>query len=172
MSPSSRGRFLVGRRPAGLDPEQSLYWYGWVVCESGCWEFGGPLHKDGYGAMQSGKTKVRASRVAYRLWVGDLEPDDKVLHHCDNPPCINPEHLFKGTQRDNIADMVAKGRNVSPQPLAGDLSPNRKLNSVDVVDIRTRASEGKSMTELASEFCVSYAAIYAIVTRRNWKSVG
>ena len=80
-----------------------------------CWNWIGCLNAGGYGytSICKGKKKVRnivAHRRAYELFVGPIPDDFLVLHKCDNPPCVNPNHLFIGTQKDNVADMFRKGR--------------------------------------------------------------
>ena len=76
---------------------------------SGCWLWAGSLHNGGYGAF-SAFGESRANRVSYRLYKGDIPPGMFVMHKCDNPPCVNPDHLEIGTPRDNVRDMIAKNR--------------------------------------------------------------
>ena len=78
---------------------------------SGCWIWTRATNQPrGYGLISNGaRGNAYVHRLAHTLWLGPIGEFD-VLHHCDNPPCINPEHLFLGTARDNAADMVAKGR--------------------------------------------------------------
>lgn len=88
-----------------------------TVTESGCWEWTGARHQFGYGLIRAGKpsgtrlAQISVHRLSAELWLG-MSPDSKlwVLHKCHNPPCFNPEHLFVGTQSDNIRDAIAKGR--------------------------------------------------------------
>lgn len=76
----------------------------------GCWEWGGPTTKKGYGRFSQGQRTWRAHRLAYELTYGPFPTQLQVLHHCDNPPCVRPEHLFLGDHAANMADAVAKGR--------------------------------------------------------------
>lgn len=77
-----------------------------------CWEWRGVRNRDGYGVISRGRgnKKVLAHRAAYAEWVDPIPEGMVVMHSCDNPPCVNPEHLTVGTQRDNIRDMAAKRR--------------------------------------------------------------
>jgi len=79
-----------------------------------CWEWTGARFHHGYGLFyESASVRTRAHRFAYETLAGPIPPGVLVLHRCDNPPCVRPEHLFLGTQADNVADMIAKGRIVS-----------------------------------------------------------
>ena len=80
------------------------------VTERGCWEWTGARHTFGYGLITVGNKSLSVHRVAYAELVGPIPQGHSVLHRCDNPPCFNPEHLFTGTQRDNMRDRNAKGR--------------------------------------------------------------
>lgn len=83
------------------------------ITERGCWEWTGLLSKSGYGKITwRAHGDLRVHRVAAMLWLG-MAPDDArfVCHHCDNPPCFNPQHLFLGTAKDNQLDCVRKHRN-------------------------------------------------------------
>jgi hypothetical protein len=77
---------------------------------SGCWIWLGAIHSSGYGLVQRNKRNIQAHRESWRVFRGSFDESLKVLHKCDNRTCINPNHLFLGTQQDNIADMIAKGR--------------------------------------------------------------
>lgn len=75
-----------------------------------CWIWTGLLQKSGYGVIKRKQKAVRAHRAAYELYVGPIPTGLHVLHRCDNPPCVNPQHLFLGTHVDNMRDMEKKGR--------------------------------------------------------------
>jgi hypothetical protein len=119
--------------------------------EGGCHEWQSTLHRDGYGKFWlGGKTKA-AHRVAYGLFVGD--PGELcVLHKCDNRKCVNPDHLFLGTDRDNIVDMWNKGRGVG----------RRKLKREQVERIKTLLIFGRSQQSIADEFGVSQITVSRI----------
>jgi len=75
-----------------------------------CWEWQCSRHKQGYGHLVTGGVYWLAHRLAWLFTHGILFDDEKVLHTCDNPPCVNPQHLWTGTQKDNMQDCAAKGR--------------------------------------------------------------
>jgi hypothetical protein len=75
-----------------------------------CWEWQGALTKRGYGKIKEGIKTFAVHRVAYTLYIGVIPKDFNICHKCDNPKCINPDHLFAGTQADNMKDKVKKGR--------------------------------------------------------------
>jgi hypothetical protein len=81
---------------------------------SGCWLWTGSLNDTGYGQLWVGSKSTRAHRLSYELHVGPIPEGMHVCHHCDNPPCCNPNHLFVGSHTDNMADKIKKGRGVNP----------------------------------------------------------
>lgn len=81
------------------------------ITESGCWEWQRSKSPLGYGRVSFGPTRTdRAHRIAYEIFKGSFDQSLNVCHTCDNPPCINPDHLWLGTQKENVRDCVAKGR--------------------------------------------------------------
>jgi len=133
-----------------------------------CWEWlGARRHRGrGYGSIRCEGTVMRAHRVAWRLIHGDVPKDKCVCHTCDNESCVNPAHLFLGTHRDNMRDMMQKGRDCHP---TGEDLPQSKLTVEGVAQIRRRYSEGDvTQRELAHEYGVTQGAISCVITRRTW----
>jgi hypothetical protein len=136
-----------------------------------CWKWAGWCFPQGYGRLYDENRKsLRAHRVSWALHYGPVPKGMSVLHHCDNPPCVNPRHLFLGTQTDNQVDMNQKGRRGKPKAI-GVRNPNAKLTECDIRVIRKLAAEGFSQRELATNFCVHHSSIYAILRLGAWAHV-
>lgn len=130
-----------------------------------CWIWqGSKLYRENYGRIFINGRYQRAHRIAYEIWNGPIPDGFLVCHHCDNPPCINPEHLFVGTDLDNVLDASRKGRlrnGLGP----GEKSGWHKLNNEKVFAIR--AALGR-FVDIAKQFGVSYTTIYNIKARETW----
>lgn len=113
-----------------------------------CWIWTGSVSPKGYGRLNvKGKVQL-AHRVSYGLHHG--EPGGLVVcHRCDNPPCVNPAHLFIGTKADNTADMMAKGRGVQP---SGDCNGMSKITEAQAVELRALRSDGWLLREIADRY--------------------
>ena len=139
--------------------------------EGECLVWTGCRHGQGYGMFSTGRTGDRkmsyAHRVAYELENGPVPDGMFVCHHCDNPPCVDPSHLFLGTHLDNVRDRDAKGRQVSPR---GESHHSAKLTESKVREIRRRYVPGNG-ANLGIEFGVTEVTINKIVLRRTWKAV-
>jgi len=144
------------------------FWDNVEEVESGCWEWRAGRLKDGYGKAFLGGHWL-AHRLAYTVLVGPIPEGLNVLHHCDNPPCVNPEHLFVGTQSDNMRDCVAKSR---MRENSGEANPHAKLTVTQVVEIRARCRPGRgspvNQTRLAEEYGITQAQVSAIVLGKSW----
>jgi len=121
--------------------------------------------RGGYGAFRVEGKIERANRVAYELFKGEVG-EFHVCHTCDNPRCVNPEHLFLGTRSDNMKDAYDKGRLVPPlgQRFEGSLS------RLEVRDIK-RALRDKGIAEVAREFGVKYQTVKDIKRGKSYKRV-
>ena len=84
-----------------------------------CWEWTAAKNEKGYGVFGIGKETDKAHRISYRLLVSEIPQGLFVCHKCDNPKCVNPDHLFLGTAQDNVKDMILKKRNKKPPMMAG-----------------------------------------------------
>lgn len=144
------------------------------IADSGCWEWTGHLDKDGYGTISYGphgaQVKVRAHRWAYERWVAPIPEGLLVCHRCDNPPCVNPDHLFTGTQSDNVRDSVQKGRK---NPPIGSRNGRAVLDEDTVRLIRSLHIPRKmSYRRIAKQLGLGEGAVMAVIQRRNWRDVG
>lgn len=137
-----------------------------------CWLWTGSKLPKGYGRFYpKWKGAVYAHRFSWELRHGRTIPAGmEVLHRCDNPACVNPDHLTVGTHLDNVADMDQKGRRVA-RALTGEQHPNRKLSIEQVRTIRARwAAGGVRQRVLAAEFGVTRGLIGQIVRGKAWRS--
>lgn len=137
--------------------------------EGGCWEWRGIRHKKGYGEIcVSGRHhKKKAHRVSWELASGPVPPGIHVLHRCDNPPCVRPDHLFLGTNHANVLDAAEKGRRCH-----GEATWTAKLDAGRVREIRRGYLSGALNTvEIARLYGISTRQASAIVRRESWKHV-
>lgn len=136
------------------------------VPESGCWLWTGATFNHGRPQIRLGEKLVSGHRASYEAFVGPVPEGMCVCHKCDTPLCVNPAHLFVGTQQDNNADKVRKGRQAF---LRGELNGTAKLTEADVARIRSiYASGGVGSEAIGREFGVSGRQIRNIVGRRQW----
>lgn len=145
-----------------------------------CWEWAGSKNNFGYGRYgymtdDGRRTWLGAHRILYELVYGPIPPGMLVCHHCDNPTCVRPSHLFIGNTKDNMRDASHKGRTCTGEKnmfyggdRRGEKSHTAKLTTEQVVDIRQRYSEGESYGKLAAQFAVTPSNILCIVKRKSW----
>ena len=139
-----------------------LYWAKVAKLGDGdCWEWLGSKDKDGYGKF-GGKTE-RTHRIAYRLANGEITQGLCVCHSCDNRSCCNPAHLWLGTNQENTADKIAKGRNHK-----GDRVLTAKLTTDEVRAIR---SLNVSQDKIAAVFGIAQTQVSRIIRREAWAHV-
>ncbi len=144
----------------------------YTVCNNtGCWNWHGALMGSGYGNIMNENGKLEgAHRLSYRLNKGDIGASF-VLHECDNPLCVNPDHLFLGSQKDNLADMTNKGRRRSNSP-KGSKHVHSKLVEKEVLEIRSKYVPYQyGLQKLADEYGVSKRNIYLIIVRKAWRHI-
>lgn len=131
----------------------------------GCLIWQGHPNVDGYGTIMHRGRHLLAHRVAWEI-VSGAKPAGLVCHSCDNPICVRFEHLFLGTNADNIKDRDAKGRQAR-----GQRAGLAKLNDTDIPEIRKRLSQGEAQWRIAKDFGVSQAAIAAIKLGNTWTHI-
>jgi len=137
-----------------------------------CWEWKAYKNKAGYGRFAVGnkKTPQLSHRLAwiYHYNIEEIPNNLCVLHKCDNPACCNPNHLFLGTQKENIKDMIDKNR-FSPGHLPGEKNGNSKLKPEQVIQIRNLFLTGETQRKIAKIFGISPYVAWAIKKRKIWK---
>jgi hypothetical protein len=150
--------------------------YVYLLLSNGCWEWRGAKNERGYGLIGKeggrGAGNIRAHRLSYQIFYNvNLTREQCVCHKCDNPPCVNPDHLFVGSQQENILDMFAKARNSKPPLICGEANHMAKLTKQDVIEIRQLYDHGLSSPKIAKLFFVTKSTILAIVNRKIWRHV-
>jgi hypothetical protein len=132
-----------------------------------CWTWRGKRNRHGYGVLQAARKPLRAHRVAYELAHGSIPDGVWVLHHCDNPPCVRPDHLFLGRQAENMADAARKNR-----AEYGTRRHSAVLTDDAVRVIRSRyAAGGVTQATLAREWHVSQSLINRVILHTKWRHV-
>lgn len=129
-----------------------------------------------YGQIKSdGNSVIGAHRASWIIHNGPIPDGLWVLHRCDNPACVNPDHLFLGTHDDNMRDMAEKGRqglvNHPERAPRGERNRHAKLSESDVLTIRTAHASGVGTTALSRQYGVYETTIADIVSRRTWKHI-
>lgn len=133
-----------------------------------CWLWMGGVTHNGYGRFKfEGKTR-RAHRYSFVQHRGEIPRGYDVLHSCDTPSCVNPDHLFLGTHQDNMIDRSAKGRQSR-----GERNGSSKLTADQVAKIRSRYVRGRGggSFALAREYGITRTHLGFIVNRKNWKDL-
>ncbi len=133
------------------------------VPESGCWIWDGAVSSSGYGKLRSKYTQHTAHKVSYEVFKGPIQPGKYVCHHCDVRACVNPEHLFLGSPKENQQDMAKKMRHAY-----GDRNGNSKLSEDQAKSILSMRNSGKTKTSVGDAFGVSRVAVAKIWSGALW----
>lgn len=162
-SPKTRQFYKV--RPGNLE---AYFWNNVAVgAPAHCWPWKGSLCEDGYGrARYDGKTWI-ASRLAYLVSYGEHPGQALICHHCDNPACCNPGHLYAGTKSDNEKDKFRRGR----ASMKGESNRSAKLTADKVSEIRNLFAQGKSNMEIGRLLGVHHSTISKIRTGASWRAL-
>lgn len=136
---------------------------------SDCWFWDGCIDEIGYGRLGKYDGENKAHRISWKLFKGEIPKGMKVLHSCDIRCCVNPDHLFLGTQKDNVRDMMSKKRDRFCKPRKGELNSLSKLTDKKVLAMRCMYElEDISFKSLAERFGISTMTAYRAVTKQAW----
>ena len=147
-----------------IDKHSECIWFMWT-----CWEWVGGLNSTGYGVMGIDYKKYLAHRIVYKEIYGEIMNGLFVLHKCNNPKCCNPNHLYLGTQTDNVEQMFKEGR---ANTACGERTGAAKLTEKDVLEIRRLYLTGDySQRDLGKMFEVDHKVICNIINRNAWRHI-
>ena len=165
MTTARTGLTLSERVQANREDAPSLAGRFWEhVDQSGeCWPWTAGHFDTGYGCAWHEGRAQKAHRVAWMLTRGPIPAGLRVLHRCDNPTCVRPDHLWLGTAQDNTRDMVQKRRH--------NRHGRRVLTLEQVLTIRRLRAQGQTLRAIADQFGVSWVTISLIASRKRWAHV-
>lgn len=155
---------MIGRRPTPFGKRFEAK----VLKTDSCWLWKGGIGAGGYGYTWFNNRSTRAHRASYEFHVAKIPEGMFVLHKCDNPPCVNPEHLFVGTPLDNMLDKIKKGRN---NPAKGERNSKSKLTNKEAEFVRKLYRKGGvTQNELAIRYGVHQVCISLIIRNKTYAS--
>ena len=175
-------------RPKMRKPLMERFWK-YVEKTDTCWLWTAHRDKDGYGNIKEGdgsRRTLRAPAVSWSIHFGNIPDNQWILHHCDNPPCVRPDHLYLGDVRQNAADRVARNRSARGETSGRTLHPERwtiekrpkgqshgrsKLTEEDVLRIRSLGSSKLSQQAIADQFEISRPLVSLIINRKIWTHI-
>lgn len=130
------------------------------VTPNGCWEYAGGRTFDGYGQITVNGVGRRVHRVSYELYIGPIPSSKLVRHTCDNPACFNPQHLVLGTDKDNVADAIQRGRKA--------LGAACKKSDLTDSDVRAIRSDTRPHRAIGADYGLCHATVGQIKRRKIW----
>lgn len=151
-----------GARPYTQEQRERAFWAK-VNITDGCWLWTATTNNKGYGNFKFNKKYVGAHRASWMIHNGPIPKGKFVLHTCDNPPCVNPDHLFIGTNEDNLKDMAKKGRSTR-----GEKNVNAVLTEERVIAIR---ADIRTQDAIAAAYNISQRQVSRIKRKLNWAHV-
>ena len=132
------------------------------------WQWRASKNASGYGIIGVGDKVELAHRLSYKIHNGQIPDNMQVLHTCDDRGCVNPEHLYLGTNHDNIMDRVKRNRKGD---VSGEKNGLSKLNKKQILEIRERYKNGENQHSIGKQYGVCKATIYYIVNELTWKHI-
>jgi len=148
------------------DADRAAAFWQKVDTSGSCWLWTGGTKEEGYGCVNWAGVTRRAHHVSWFLTSGSWPRVLHCLHRCDNPRCVRPSHLFLGTHQDNVADMVAKGRQRK-----GERHGMARLTDAGVLAIRAACAAGEAQATVARRHGVTQTTVSRIILRRSWRHV-
>jgi HNH endonuclease len=152
-------------RPA--TPLPVRFWR-FVLKADGCWRWCGRRNAQGYGSIREGASHTMAHRLSWRLHNGDIPAGMLVLHKCDNPPCVNPAHLFLGTSLDNAKDRDAKGRHWAPR---GEQRKSARFTDAERTQIKAVIRYSRPQWKIAALYGLKQSTVSNVSTGETWRWV-
>jgi hypothetical protein len=147
----------------------------WSYVEVGgtddCWEWQASRNNHGYGQLSKAKNKspYKTHRLSWEIHNGEIPTGMSVCHKCDNPPCVNPKHLFLGTHYENMQDAKHKGRMANNGSAPGEANPAAKLTPAEVSEIRTSYTEGEMpQSYLAKKYGICDDSIAKVIRNETY----
>lgn len=155
-----------------LNAQQIIEFWGKIAITDNpdeCWVWTLSTKDSGHGRVRIDWIEYKPHRIAYFLHTGHDPKELRVCHHCDNPPCCNPKHLYAGTQKNNCEDRERRGRGNQPKGVNNAFA---KLNDDKVRELRRKFANGEAnKTQLAKEYGIACNTVKDIVRRRWWTHV-
>lgn len=148
-----------------MTPEQTTRFWSKVDKSGECWTWTGAHDRRGYGWFKRDRKMVKAHRLSWEMVHGPIQDGMFCCHHCDNPKCIRPGHLFLGTPRDNMRDMVAKGRH---SRVRGEKVNGAKLTEAKVIACHQRKAAGESTSAIAKSLGVHKHTVDLLLRGKTW----
>ncbi len=133
---------------------------------TGCWLWAGTTRKGGYGKVKVRQATMLAHRRSYELHHGSIPKGAIICHRCDTPACVNPAHLYAGTDADNSRDKMSRGRD---RKAVGEANFNAKLTEADVLALRASTEPTKVW---AARYGLDHSSVWAARVGRTWKHLG
>lgn len=141
-----------------------------IIKTDNCWLWNAGIRPNGYGSFWAKTKTVTSHRYSYEIFKGDIPKNMCVCHSCDNRKCVNPDHLWLGTQKENLQDMYLKKRNPNIIRKRGEKSEFAKLNNEKVSIIKMLYKKGKYTYEtLGKKFNVGHTTIYRIIKNKTYR---